>query len=364
MLGLLLKNKFPDMHLKVLTYEPAVVVEEGMAERISQVQGLKLLCFVNKNDIVPRLTMANAVELFETMEKEKEEAAAYVAMEYGAAFKRVFKGWPDQQRLKKHLRDGASHEGESDGSGDEEGMKVADELERLAAMEGMLKELSKADEENEENKDGEKNTTAAADEASAASGESKVNNKNKSEPLKKMVLPGVIYHAYEWQGQTKCSIISSDHPSLKLVPTMTCIDEHTCVGWTQSLRDIQISQGCHFEGSKWPQVSSNVDDFPKQKCYVCQFPLRWRCGDVGNVGGGGGGAGKRAGKGAGKGAGGEGEEEKKARALQMVAVRNCDRCPACGNVVCKSCLTKSKSLPGMGLGEQLSICNACYYGGV
>jgi hypothetical protein len=117
LLGLLLKNKFPDMHLKVLTYEPAVVVEEGMAERISRVQGLKLLCFVNKNDIVPRLTMANAVELFETMEKEKEEAAAYVAMEYGAAFKRVVKGWPDQRRLKLHLRrDGATHEGESDES--------------------------------------------------------------------------------------------------------------------------------------------------------------------------------------------------------------------------------------------------------
>ena len=140
------------------------------------------------------------------------------------------------------------------------------------------------------------------------------------------------------------------------MPTLTCIDEHTCVGWTQSLRDIQISQDCHFEGSKWPQVSSNVDDFPKQKCYVCQFPLRWRCGDVGG-----------AGKGAGGGESEEGEEkeeEKKARAMQMVAVRNCDRCPACGNVVCKSCLTKSKSFPGMGLGEHLSICNACYYGGV
>jgi hypothetical protein len=333
LLGLLLKNKFPDMHLTVLTYEPAVAVEEEMAARISKVQGLKLLCFVNKNDIVPRLTMANAVELFQTMEKEKEEAKAYVEMEYDAAFKRCVKGWPEKQRFQKHLRGGASHEGESDASEDEEDTEAADELEE------MLRQVSKIDQKNDENIHGEENK------AEDASTESKVNNKNKPEPLKKMVLPGVIYHAYELQGQTKCSVISWDHPSLKLVPTMTCIDEHTCVGWTQSLRDIQISQGCHFEGPKWPQVSSNVEDFPKQKCYVCQFPLRWRCGDIGGVGN------------------NEEEKKKKACALQMVAVRNCDRCPACGNVVCNSCLTKSKSLPGMGLGEHLSICNACYYGG-
>ena len=146
---------------------------------------------------------------------------------------------------------------------------------------------------------------------------------------------------------------------------MTCIDEHKCVGWTQSLRDIQISQACQFE-SEWKPINVSPNDFLEQKCYVCQFPLRWRCGDVGGRGG----------------VGEESEEEekeekekkaceseeekkvekeKKACALQMVAVRNCDRCPACGNVVCKSCLTKSKSLPDMGLSEHLSICTACYY---
>ena len=47
------------MDVTALTYCPAAVIEEGLAVTLASVEGLELRAFVNRDDIVPRLSLVS-----------------------------------------------------------------------------------------------------------------------------------------------------------------------------------------------------------------------------------------------------------------------------------------------------------------
>ena len=148
------------------------------------------------------------------------------------------------------------------------------------------------------------------------------------EQIVRLVVPGEIFHAYEWRGQTRCAVIDYTHPSMrKVILSHSMVDDHLTDNWILSLREIASAKACRATPPEWESIpdSDNPSEAAGKECGVCKFPMRWQF--IGNS--------------------------------PTEVARVSHHCRSCGKIVCEACSDNKMSLPHIGVGRSSRVCDHC-----
>mmetsp|Transcript_14796 Transcript_14796/g.28644 ORF Transcript_14796/g.28644 Transcript_14796/m.28644 type:complete len:973 (-) Transcript_14796:180-3098(-) len=145
----------------------------------------------------------------------------------------------------------------------------------------------------------------------------------------RMVIPGVILHAYTWRGAELLSLVDYRFEGLRrLGASQSLISDHRNARLPEAFRNVRAARklGKDFAPPMWQSIEDHLAHGLYVKCSVCHYFVGWHhTGDS-----------------------------------QAVEVRAAKHCRACGLLVCGRCSKHKAPLPQHGMLYPVRICDICY----
>ena len=344
LLALLTKTKYgsemPDV--SVYGYAMPACVDSGIADNVCGVgvghvgDGVVVRSLVNKDDIVSRLSVANAIELALEIQARRDDWSPFLSSDISGVMSRAMTLWaphqrglaaskmeePSSKRAKLSDSSASIDSGASTGSGTIDSGKTNDA--------DALAEPSVVDSTDVSFKtdpfDPALTNRASFDTDGNIKDDAKLAATllDQNMPTSRLVVPGSICHAYNCRGQTRCALVDHRHPSLRRIEAFsTCTRDHFRDAILLSLREAKARRASTcVPPPAWEPMRTDAD----VRCTVCSFHVSWSV------------TGKAA----------------------TETARATHHCRACGKIVCKDCSMHKITLPRHALLSLQRVCDICY----
>ena len=354
LLALLTKSKYGlDMlDISVYGYAMPACLDEGLADAVCGcgvghvADGVVVRALVNKDDIVSRLSVANATELAVEIQARREDWAPFLSSDLNGVMQRAMTLWAPHQRGRHNSGSKSSEDTVDLSSGRSQSASSVNSSSATATTTTTNMEVST------------KEGTAAADSSSfsssSSSSTSSASSSNTYDPSKtnrksyhnddnikdesklisnileqnlstsRLVVPGSICHTYSVNGQTHCALINHRHPSLRRIEAYsTCTRDHVTSSLLLSMREVSAARAPSCKRPpQWESMRTDAD----VTCSVCSYNVSWSV------------TGKAA----------------------TETARATHHCRCCGTIVCKDCSMHKIALPMYGMLSPERVCDVCY----
>jgi hypothetical protein len=335
LLALLTKSKYGLDMLDVSVYGFAMppCLDEGLANSVcgcgvSHVaDGVVVRSLVNKDDIVSRLSLANATELALEIQARRDDWTPFLSSDLNGVMQRAMTLWAPHQRGasgsgSSELGIGSSGNIMEDGKESQKGENVKKEINDVNnnGKRKMLKATSTYDpSKTNQNIPSIQNDDHIKGETKLADALLKQNTKTS-----RLVVPGSICHTYTLNGQTKCALINHYHPSLRRIEAYsTCTRDHDRSSFLLSMREVFAARSPRCKKPKqWEPMMTDSD----VTCSCCGFHVQWQTTGT----------------------------------AATETARATHHCRSCGQIVCKECSKRKICLPNYGMLGPRRICDVCY----
>jgi hypothetical protein len=302
--------------LTISSYILRCIATAGLAVKLENVEGLHLRSLVNKDDIVPRLSLANAKEFVDRLVASKEKHLAYYNKDKAGSLARASDGWREPHRKQDHvnLNKGAQTVVDSCGGG---AAAPAASLVELGSREkatvpavALSPTPAVGEHPDPEPKSkrvrlsdagaalGSVATAAGGNVAAAAAavggwGSSIVNSivtspTNATAPAAapiRLVVPGMIFHTFDHHGQTRCAVVDHNHITMrKLTLSRSMVDDHLGKNMMLSFREIAAAKVCSTKPSVFEVLMCSFGDWVLILCLVLCAAIEFLCLAIGLCG--------------------------------------------------------------------------------
>jgi hypothetical protein len=320
LLALLTKSRHPEMRdVEVFGFAMPACVDAGIADvlcgtgRGTVADGVVVRSMVNKDDIVSRLSVANAVALAREIQSRRADWEPLLSSDLDGVLQRAKTLWaPNQRRESSPLLEVEEEEEEEENG--EDG--------RAAAGEG------KAGGDGKHGDGGAGSSKSSdGDGADSSTTELVQGILHQNTPQARLVVPGSICHTYHWRGQTRCALVDHRHPSLRRIEAFsTCTRDHRSASMLSAMRGVFAARDTSRCRDPPAWECMNLESGADVCCCVCRFPVSWSL------------TGK----------------------AKTETARATHHCRACGRIVCKACSSGRLSLPRFGILDEQRVCDTCW----